>query len=93
MAAIVFPTGYQANLGGIAGLVSKGDAVIIDRSNHACIYDGCRLSYGQTRKFNHNDMEDLHRVLKENQGKPSLIVVDGVFVRLISGPSLSFSHR
>ena len=78
-AAIVFPTGFQANLGAIAALVGKGDVVIIDRLNHACIYDGCRLSYGQTRKFNHNDMEDLHRVLKEHQGRKMLIVVDGVF--------------
>ena len=78
-AAIVFPTGFQANLGGIAGLVGKGDVVIIDRSNHACIYDGCRLSYGQTRKYDHNDMEDLRRVLTEHQGRSMLIVVDGVF--------------
>ena len=77
--AIVFPTGFQANLGAIAGIVSKGDIVIIDRLNHACIYDGCRLSYGQTRKFNHSDMNDLRRVLEEHADRRKLIVVDGVF--------------
>jgi 8-amino-7-oxononanoate synthase len=78
-AAIIFPTGFQANLGAISSLVSRDDVVIIDRLNHACIFDGCRLSYGQIRKFRHSDMEDLERVLDLNKDRNMLVVVDGVF--------------
>ncbi|MDH3640085.1 MAG: pyridoxal phosphate-dependent aminotransferase family protein, partial [Gammaproteobacteria bacterium] len=60
-AAIVFPTGFQANLGAVSALVGKDDLVVIDRMNHASIFDGCRLSFGQIRKFRHNDMVDLER--------------------------------
>ena len=64
-AAIVFPTGFQANLGAISALVGKDDIVAIDRMNHASIFDGCRLSYGRIRKFRHNDMTDLDRILND----------------------------
>ena len=79
-AALVFSTGFQTNLGAISAIVGKRDAVIIDRSDHASIVDGCRLSFGTTLKFKHNDMEDLEAVL-ENHGdyEGKLIVVDGVF--------------
>ncbi|MCX6835634.1 MAG: pyridoxal phosphate-dependent aminotransferase family protein, partial [candidate division Zixibacteria bacterium] len=62
-AALVFSTGFQTNLGTISALAGKNDALVIDRQVHACIVDGCRLSYGKTYKFAHNDMEDLDRVL------------------------------
>ncbi len=78
-AAIVFPTGFQANLGAISALVGKNELILIDKMNHASIYDGCRLSFGQIRKFRHNDMEDLERILDANQGRGALVVVDGVF--------------
>lgn len=78
-AAIVFPTGFQANLGAVSALVGKDDWVVIDRMNHASIFDGCRLSFGQIRKFRHNDMDDLERILASNPGKGALVVVDGVF--------------
>ncbi|MFC1681212.1 aminotransferase class I/II-fold pyridoxal phosphate-dependent enzyme [Pseudomonadota bacterium] len=78
-AAAVFPTGFQANLGAISALVGKSDYVIIDRMNHASIYDGCRLSYGQIKKYQHNDMENLERILKSVEGRGALVVVDGVF--------------
>ena len=78
-AAAVFPTGFQANLGAISALVGKGEYVIIDRMNHASIYDGCRLSYGQIKKYQHNDMDNLERILKSVEGRGTLIVVDGVF--------------
>lgn len=81
--AVVFSTGFQTNLGTISSLVGKNDAVVIDRQVHACIVDGCRLSFGKTYKFHHNDMEDLDRVLAyvRNNGMRGgiLIVVDGVF--------------
>lgn len=79
-AALVFSTGFQTNLGTISTLVTKHDYVITDRADHASIFDGCRLSFGDTIKYKHNDMEDLERVLsglEEEAGK--LIVVDGVF--------------
>ncbi len=77
--AIVFPTGFQANLGAISALVGKNELIVIDRMNHASIFDGCRLSFGQIRKFKHNDMQDLERVLQMNDGRNALVVVDGVF--------------
>jgi len=79
-AALVFSTGFQTNLGTISALVGKDDVVISDKWNHASIVDGARLSYGTMKRFRHNDMEDLERVLREcpeDAGK--FIVVDGLF--------------
>ena len=79
-AALVFSTGFQTNLGTISCLVGRTDTIYADRSNHASIVDGCRLSFGRTVKFQHNDMDDLARVLEANaNGGGQLIVVDGVF--------------
>lgn len=79
-AALVFSTGFQTNLGAISALIGKEDVVICDKWDHASILDGARLSYGTLRRYRHNDMEDLERVLQEcpeESGK--LIVVDGLF--------------
>jgi 8-amino-7-oxononanoate synthase len=79
-AAIVFSTGYQSNLGAISAVVGRGDVVVTDREDHASIIDGCRLSYGEMRRFLHNDVESLDRVLAgvdEKAGR--LVVVDGVY--------------
>jgi 8-amino-7-oxononanoate synthase len=78
-AALVFSTGFQVNLGVISAIVGKDDIVIIDKMDHASIIDGCRLSYGEVKKFKHNDMADLERILQQNGGRGKLIVVDGVF--------------
>jgi 8-amino-7-oxononanoate synthase len=78
-AALVFSTGFQVNLGVISALVGKEDIVIIDKMDHASIIDGCRLSFGEIKKFRHNDMADLERILKENNNRKKFIVVDGVF--------------
>ncbi len=78
-AALVFSTGFQVNLGVISALVGKDDVVVIDKMDHASIVDGCRLSYGEVKRFRHNDMSDLERILSENNGRGKLIVVDGVF--------------
>ncbi|MDA8338911.1 MAG: pyridoxal phosphate-dependent aminotransferase family protein, partial [Nitrospiraceae bacterium] len=78
-AALVFSTGFQVNLGVISALVGKDDIVIIDKMDHASIVDGCRLSYGEVKRFKHNDMADLERILNENNGRGKLVVVDGVF--------------
>ena len=79
-AALVFSTGYQTNVGTISGLIQRGDYVITDKEDHASIIDGCRLSYGTMKRFIHNDMASLERVLAslpEEGGR--LVVVDGVF--------------
>jgi 8-amino-7-oxononanoate synthase len=78
-AALIFSTGFQVNLGVISALVGKDDVVIIDKMDHASIIDGCRLSFGEVKKFKHNDMADLERLLTEYEDKDKLIVVDGVF--------------
>ncbi|MEO5356738.1 MAG: pyridoxal phosphate-dependent aminotransferase family protein [Nitrospirae bacterium YQR-1] len=78
-AALIFTTGFQVNLGVISALVGKDDTVILDKLNHASIIDGCRLSYGEVKKFRHNNMEDYERVLKETSPRSTLTVVDGVF--------------
>jgi 8-amino-7-oxononanoate synthase len=78
-AALIFSTGFQVNLGVISSLVGKDDVVIIDKMDHASIIDGCRLSFGEVKKFRHNDMNDLERVLREHESKDKLVVVDGVF--------------
>jgi len=78
--ALVFSTGYQANLGAISALVGRNDVVVCDKEDHASIFDGCRLSLGEMRRFRHNDVADLDRVLSTcspNVGR--LVVVDGVF--------------
>ncbi len=78
-AAVVFTTGFQVNLGVISALVGRDEFIVIDKLDHASIIDGCRLSYGEARKFRHNDMADLERVLQECGDKGKLVVVDGVF--------------
>ncbi len=79
-AALVYSTGYLTNLGSVSALVDKGDVVILDKDAHACIVDGARLSYGDVKRFRHNDVADLERVLgsvPQQAGK--LVVVDGVY--------------
>jgi len=78
-AALVFATGYQTNLGVISALVSRNDVAIIDMYDHASIMDGCRLSFGEVKKYRHKDMDALERVLEGTRGKNKLIIVDGVF--------------
>jgi len=79
-ACMTFGTGFQTNLGIIAGITSRHDIIFSDRENHASIYDGCKLSYATTLRYNHSDMAHLEELLKDapkNKGK--LIVTDGVF--------------
>ena len=78
-AALVFATGYQTNLGTISALLGRNDVAIIDKYDHASIIDGCRLSFGQVKKYRHNDMRDLERVLEATRNKGKLIIIDGVF--------------
>jgi 8-amino-7-oxononanoate synthase len=79
-AALVFSTGFQVNLGTISALVGKGDVVITDREDHASIIDGCRLSLGEMKRFQHSDMEGLERALQSCDSQAGkLVVIDGVF--------------
>lgn len=78
-AALVFATGYQTNLGVLSTVIGRGDVAISDRLNHASIVDGLRLSHGEVKKFRHNDMEDLERVLEGVRDRNKMVVVDGVF--------------
>jgi 8-amino-7-oxononanoate synthase len=79
--ALVFSTGFGTNLGTIAALVGRHDCVVIDKDDHASIYDGCKLSYGKVVRFEHNDVESLAKALEScpSNGGGALVVVDGVF--------------
>src|SRR5436190_3619958 len=79
--AIVFTTGYQANLGCIGTILGPGDTVIRDSGHHASILDGCRLSGAKLRPFRHNQMDKLERMLDraDEDGGGVLVIVDGVF--------------
>ena len=81
--ALLFSTGFQTNLGTISTLVGRDDVILCDRMNHASIIDGCRLAFGRTIKFKHNDMEDFERVLNspdvEEIPGGCLVITEGVF--------------
>ena len=79
-AALVFSTGYQTNLGTVSAMVGKEDFAILDKDAHASTVDGMFMSRGQMKRFRHNDVNDLERVLAklpEDAGK--LVIVDGVY--------------
>ncbi len=79
-AALVFPTGYQTNVGTISALISKGDYVILDKDAHACTVDGSLMTRGEMKRFRHNDISSLETVLSKlplDAGK--LVVIDGVY--------------
>src|SRR5437667_3923906 len=79
-ACLVCPTGYQANLGVISGLVGRGDVVFLDKLDHASIVDGAKMSYGDTVRFNHGDLGNLERKLQHvPAGTGIMIIVDGVY--------------
>jgi 8-amino-7-oxononanoate synthase len=79
-AALVFSTGYQANVGTISALLSKDDVIFTDADVHASLIDGCRLSRSKVRRFAHNDPTDLARQLATYPSAAGkLVVVDGVY--------------
>ena len=80
-AAIVFPTGYQANLGILAGLADKSDTILLDADSHASIYDGCTLSGATMIRFRHNSPADLDKRLERLKDDKSnkLVVIESIY--------------
>jgi 8-amino-7-oxononanoate synthase len=77
--AVLFGSGYLANVGAVSALAREGDVVFSDALNHASIVDGCRLSRAETFVYDHLDTDHLEWGLREARGRGSLIVTDGVF--------------
>jgi glycine C-acetyltransferase/8-amino-7-oxononanoate synthase len=78
--AMVFSTGYQANLGIISTLAGKGDYIILDIDSHASIWDGCKMGDAEVVPFKHNDVEALEKRLKRvPEGAGKLVVLEGVY--------------
>ena len=82
--AIVFTTGYQANLAVISGLANNGDAIVIDADSHASIYDGCRLSGAEVVRFRHNNPDDLGKRLERlgPRAARTLVIIEGIYSML-----------
>ncbi|HAK64182.1 MAG TPA: 8-amino-7-oxononanoate synthase [Alphaproteobacteria bacterium] len=82
--AMVFSTGYQANLGLISALAGREDHLLIDADSHASIYDACRLSAAEIIRFRHNDAEDLAKRISRLKGRPGcrIIVTEGIYSML-----------
>lgn len=82
--AIVFSTGYQANLGMLAALTGPNDVVLLDADCHASIYDGCRLSGAEVIRFRHNNAADLAKRMRRlgARAADTLILVEGIYSML-----------
>jgi 8-amino-7-oxononanoate synthase len=80
-AALTFSAGYLGALAVLSALAGRKDILYFDRENHASLYDGARLSFGSLRKYRHNGLDDLERLLRKDAGLPGgrIIVTDGVF--------------
>lgn len=76
--ALLFPTGYAANLGAIAALAGRGDTVLSDELNHASIIDACRLSGARVRVYSHSDARSMERAARGARGR-LFAVTEGVF--------------
>ncbi len=86
-AALIFNSGYDANLGFFSSVPQRGDTILYDRLIHASIHDGIRLSHAKAFAFNHNDIEDAKRLLKQSSGHVYIVVeslysMDGDFAPL-----------
>ena len=76
--SLIYPTGYMANLGSITAIAKKGDLILSDELNHASIIEACKISEAKILIYNHNDMDDLNKKLKQ-KGKNKFVVTEGVF--------------
>jgi len=79
--ALIFSTGYAANLGVLTALLGKGDAVLLDADAHASLYDGCHMSGADIYRFKHNDVPSLERRLQRLKDRASdcLVIVEGMY--------------
>lgn len=77
--AVVFSSGYMANIGTISALMGSGDLIFSDELNHASIIDGCRLSRAEVKIYPHKDMSCLEKELRASKNRKKLIVTDGIF--------------
>ena len=81
--AMVFSTGYQANLGIISTIAGKGDYIVLDIDSHASIWDGCKLGDAEVVPFRHNDIEAMEKRLKRiPEGAGKLVILEGVYSML-----------
>ncbi len=78
-AALLFGSGWHANVGVVSALVGPGDEIFSDRLNHASLIDGCRLSRATTRVYAHRDVDELERMLAASKARRRLVVTDSVF--------------
>lgn len=97
-AALLFNSGYMANLALFSSLPQRGDTIIYDELSHACIKDGCRLSLAKRLSFLHNDLEDLERKLKLAEGQiylacESIYSMDGDAAPLAELTKLAKSYK
>ena len=79
--AVLFPSGYSANVGVVSALAGESDVIFSDRLNHASLIDGCRLSKARIVVYPHGDLVELEKLIRtyRNQGKRGFVVTDSVF--------------
>ncbi len=78
-AALLFSTGYMANIGVLGALAGRGDAIFADKLNHACLNDGGYFSYADFHRYPHNDVAALEKLLQASKARHKLIAADAVF--------------
>lgn len=78
-AALLFSTGYMANIGVLGALVGRNDAIFADKLNHACLNDGGYFSYAEFHRYPHNDVVALEKLLQASKARHKLIAADAVF--------------
>jgi len=78
-AALLFSTGYMANIGVLGALAGRGDAIFADKLNHACLNDGAYFSHAEFQRYPHNDVAALEKLLQASTAKHKLIAADAVF--------------
>jgi len=76
--SLIYPTGYMANLGTISSIIKKGDLILSDELNHASIIESCKLSDAKVSIYEHNNMQDLQKKLKQ-KGKNKFVITEGIF--------------
>jgi glycine C-acetyltransferase len=76
--ALVFPTGYMANLGAVTAIADKNTTILSDELNHASLIDACRLSGASIRVFRHNDAEHLEELMRKAGGR-KVVITEGIF--------------